>query len=262
MIVNGMPLDLLFIDRGSSTTLVMFHAALSSAATRIPAFKGMGVSADTGVNLIALADPTIGMGDIDLAWFLGNEKTGYLPPLLAPLIQHLIKQTSGENTILFGTSGGGYAAVNFARFFPNCFCLAALPRLDLTKKPEALAERYLDIAFPTSTPEAKAHFKVAYVDVPLYEQLALEGMSFDLGLFHNLGDKTFFTYQVLPFVEALSDEPRLFTRVEWYGRGHIIVPGQPYRDIVGALATNFERSEAIREAGFAPTRKRLSRLAE
>ena len=90
VLINDQPLDLLFVNRGASTTLIMFHAALSSAATRIPAFKGMGVAGDTGVNLISLADPTIGMGDIDLAWFLGNEKTGYLPPVLAPLIKHLL----------------------------------------------------------------------------------------------------------------------------------------------------------------------------
>ncbi|MGP6175297.1 hypothetical protein [Corynebacterium sp. A21] len=260
--INGTPLDLLIEDRGATTTLVMFHAALSNSAIRIPAFKGLGVAKDSNVNLISVADPTIALGDIDLAWFLGNSTTGYLPPIFAELISHALESLQTKLTILFGTSGGGYAAVNFGEYFPDCIVLAAVPRLDLTAKPDAKLSTYLSVAHKASNIDDLQSVQSDFIRKPLWEKYKQNGLNFDLCLFQNLGDTTFLQYQVIPFIDQLSTDPRLHTRVEWYGRSHIIIPGKPYREIIRTLACNQDRKASIVEAGFSSVIQDMSILPE
>ena len=139
-------LDLLYLNRHAKTTLIVFHASLSKRASTVPRLEGARLAEDTGCNLIAVADPTVGLGDIDLAWFLGNRGVGKLTDCFTPLIQHCLNHAESERTILYGPSGGGFAAANFGQFFPGSIVLGVNPRLDLFSPPDADISRYLTVA--------------------------------------------------------------------------------------------------------------------
>src|SRR5699024_6418518 len=97
-------LDIMIENRGSAVTLINFNGAAPRSATTIPILLGRSLTKDTGINLVAVADPTMAMGDLDLtvSWYLGNSQIGKLPPLLAPLIQHALDSVNTKRTILFG----------------------------------------------------------------------------------------------------------------------------------------------------------------
>lgn len=143
---RGTHLDLLVTCADSSTTLVSFHAALSPRAKTLPSLQGSSVAKDVGVNLIAVSDPALAKGDIDLGWFAGDSGTGPLRGTLAPLIRHAAEQLGTKRLILFGPSGGGYAAVAFGNEFPGSVVLAVNPRLDLGARPKSQVEKYLEVA--------------------------------------------------------------------------------------------------------------------
>lgn len=243
-------LDMLVQDQGSPVTLVSFHAALSPRAATVPSLQGQGLATDTGVNLIAIADPTIALGDIDLAWFLGNRKVGRLPPLLSPLIQHAADNLSSRRLILFGASGGGYAAIRFGEFFPDSLVLAVNPRLNLAARPKADIDQYLTVGHGAvgATPRSRVRKEFVVDDLSnLYTSLP-----FDLCIFQNLGDAVFLTAHLLPFLSQVAGDPRLFTRVEWTGEGHTPIPAGTIRSIVSALAEVPDQRQAILGAGFSP----------
>src|SRR5699024_1759875 len=86
--------------------LVFFHGAATSKAKYYPILQGDGVAERSGANLVAVADPTLQMGDVDLAWYIGNKHTGPLRESLVPLIQHAVDSLPGDRTLLVGASGG------------------------------------------------------------------------------------------------------------------------------------------------------------
>lgn len=252
---NGTYLDLLVHDRGASTTLVSFHAALTKRALTLPSLQGAGLAADTDCNLIAVSDPTLSAGDIDLSWFLGDKRTGPLPPIYSPLIQHALNQLGSSRTILFGASGGGYAAALYGEHFPDSIVLAVNPRLDLGARPSAEFGQYLDVAHQVHTNHKRVQARKEFATVRLRQKYGETGLPFDLCIYQNENDLIFMDHQVRPFVSKLSGDPRLFTRLGKDGRGHRPIPGEKLREIVRAMSADSDQRSAIESAGFTLVRQ-------
>lgn len=244
-------LDLLIEDRKSKTTIISFHASLTKRVRTVPALQGHGLAEDTGVNLIALADPTIGLGDIDLAWFLGNRGIGKLPALLSPLIQHAVNALETERLIIFGPSGGGYASILFGKYFPGSIILAVNPRLDLKSKPAADIGNYLTVGHWAHGATPRLRIRDEYV-VDLLSEYSDE-LNFDLCIYQNLGDSVYLQNQLIPFVSSMHYHSNLYTRIEWTGKGHTPIPGKTLRSIIASMANASSQAEAISSAGFTPT---------
>ncbi|MGP5379816.1 hypothetical protein [Corynebacterium casei] len=247
---RGIDFDLLTHDRGSDTTLVVFHAALTPRALTLPQLQGGKLAEDTGCNLVAVSDPTITDTELDLGWYLGNSKTGKLPPVLAPLIQSALDRLGGSRTIFIGPSGGGYAAILYGQFFPNSIVLAINPRLDLGARPASDWGRYLDQAHDAHTNVKRIRIRREYAVVRLREKYAEMGLPFDLCLYQNSRDRTYVRHQTRPFVAALKNDNRLFLRMDEDGNGHRPIPGGKLREIVSSLSLDIPQSLAIQKAGF------------
>lgn len=117
---RGLPVDLLVADRGSSTTVVAFHASAPDRVTQLPMLSGQGLTEATSVNLLSIADPSLAMHpDLRLGWYLGNRPQGPFRALATPLIGHVLAQLGSTRTVFFGTSGGGFAAGALSQDFPD-----------------------------------------------------------------------------------------------------------------------------------------------
>ncbi|WP_257162150.1 hypothetical protein [Corynebacterium cystitidis] len=236
-------------NRGSTATLVVFHASLSKRAQTVPALQGQDLARSTGVNLVAVADPTVALGDIDLAWFLGNRRIGKLPPLLGPIIKHVTQCIGGERIIVFGPSGGGYAAINFGRYFRDQIVLAVNPRLNMSAKPLADITTYLNVGHRVKGRTPRKRIKQEYVTEKA-SAFYPDGLPFDLCIFQNTGDSVFYENQYKPFVSEMDGENRLFTRLQNTGPGHQPIPPALLREIISAIASTENQQEAIFRAGF------------
>lgn len=213
-------LDVLYEDRGAATTLVVFHGAASPRIRKLPYFTGRGTAEALGWNLIAVSDPSLALGDVDLAWFLGNRPIGLLPPLLAPVIQHLL----GENQpVLMGGSGGGYAAILYGQYFPDSQVVAMNPRLNMLARPEPAVLQYLEACHKSSMQISWKAIRRKYVVENLADEYAA-GLPFDLHLIQNSGDTLYLRHQAQPFIDQHRDDPRLHVTLEDFGRGHRGIP--------------------------------------
>lgn len=244
-------LDLLVEDRGADATLVVFHSALTERHATVPVFQGRGAAAAAEMNLVSVADPSLEMGDVDLAWFLGNRFIGALRPLLSPVIRHVVRSLGSSRTILMGGSGGGYAAILFAQDFPDCAVLALNPRLDLTESPFAKVDQYLRVCHKAAGITARTRIREAFVPDRLADELR-EGLNFDLLIWQNLEDTTFLEHQLKPFLHELGDDPRLRVRFDEHGPGHRPVPTPMIWQVLSQLAEGADLQESIPLAAFYP----------
>lgn len=121
---RGVPIDILTHDRSSNTTLVVFHASLSRRAKTLPQLQGRKLAADTGCNLISVSDPTLVDTELDLGWYLGNRRTGPLPPVLAPIIQTAIARLGGESNSSRWSVRRGICGHPVRSVFPRFDCFS------------------------------------------------------------------------------------------------------------------------------------------
>lgn len=247
--LGGQHLDLLIEDRRSPVTLVVFHSALSPREETLPVFQGMGSAEFAGINLLALADPSLEMGDIDLAWFLGNRFIGSLRPRLLPVVNHVLKHLGSTRTILMGGSGGGFAAILFALDYPGCLVLALNPRLDLTAPPFAKVDQYLRVCHMATGPTSRERLRRTHVPDRLVDEIGSQG-NFHLLIWQNLGDTEYMTHQLGPFLAEVHPDMSVHVRYGDYGEGHKPVPGPEVREAIRLLAEHPDDLEAIRNAGF------------
>lgn len=232
---RGRLLDLLIEDNNSDTTLVVFHGSLSPRQRTIPYLQGRGVAGTAGVNLISVADPSLDMGPLACAWFLGDNHLGPLRNIFVPMIRYVLKELGTRATVLFGGSGGGYAAVNFAQDFPGSIALAMNPRLNLNGTPTSTMPRYLDVCHgaKTKTPmlRVKREFLAANLADPINSR-----QDFDLLLVQNRNDTRFLNGQVMPFVASLEDRSRTWISLFDGGEGHVALSLEEIARIVREIA--------------------------
>lgn len=216
----GQWIDLQYVDRGAPRTMIGFHSSLGAKNLTLPMFSGGTLAADAGMNYIGVSDASLCRGAADLAWYLGNIDTGPLPPVLTPLIKHLLE---GREAVLFGASGGGYSAVLYAQKFPDSTVVVANPRLNMIGRPEANIASYAKACHDALGTGAMKRMRDEYVT----EDLAATfqgGLPFDLVLMQNQGDEEFLEGQAKPFLSVHGGDPRL-TYVELQnGPGHVVVP--------------------------------------
>lgn len=218
--VGAQWLDILYVDRGATHTLVCFHSALTDGQQTLPVFSGRRIAELADMNLISVADPSLALGDVDLAWFLGNRGMGKLPARLGPIIRHLLGE---RRAVIFGASGGGYAAVLYGAQFPGHAVLAVNPRLNLAARPRAQMATSLQVCHRATSRTPMLRIRGQFVTDDL-ATLYQEGLPFDLYLLQNQEDTLFRRYQAEPFVAALGNDPRLHYVTPSFGAGHVPIP--------------------------------------
>lgn len=247
--VGNQFLDVLVEDRQSPTTVVVFHSALNERQETVPVLQGHGIAERAGVNLVSVSDPSIALGDVDLAWYLGNRSLGDLRKHLSPVIRHAVQALGTERLILFGASGGGYAAVNFGNDFPESTVLAINPRLDLSARPHPQMGKYIKACHGASSPTPMLRIRRSFVTEQVAESIG-KRLRYNLLLFQNLGDRLYLEDQALPFIDKYKSDPKLFVRFEEYAEGHKPIPRALLDEIMAALATDGTIQDAINLAAF------------
>jgi len=250
---NGRDIDLLIENRGAATTLVVFNGAIPLNVQYLPYFTGRGIAEDLGLNLIAVSDPVLVHRDMTVAWYLGDETTGPLRPVLVPAIRHALKHLGGSTTILFGASGGGYAAAHYAQHFPNCIALVINPRLTLERRAQDKMATYLRLGHQVDSNGAMTDsvrtLLADYGPTELAAQ-AQQGLNHDLLIYQNFFDSTFLQHHLLPFLHLAGADPRCYVRLANDGHGHLPIPPDTIRQIISIVSSG--RLTAPRTAGFAP----------
>lgn len=243
-------IDLLIKDRGSPTTLIFFHASVTKKST-FPVLVGDGMAKAAHANLISISDPVLAYTDkVRLGWFLGVKPLGSFPAYAEQVLHHAVRGLHTKRVVLGGSSGGGYAAVNFSRFFREAAVLCINPRLNLGARPMPELSDFLVHAYKAAGRTQYSRLKQTYV-VEDSADLFPDGIINHIGILQNSGDTDYLEGQCLPFVERFSSDPKLWTRLDDIGDGHVPYP----KDILESIFSNLSDPEltipeAFGKSGF------------
>jgi pimeloyl-ACP methyl ester carboxylesterase len=131
----------------SDVVVVALHGALNRAKTALPRFERVRSLGDLGVNVLAIGDPTLDLdSSLSLAWYLGT-RTLDLHEVLARVVSTVARQLGTGRTILLGSSGGGFAALQLGALLPGATVVAMNPQTDVTRYHARFSERALDAIF-------------------------------------------------------------------------------------------------------------------
>ncbi len=227
-------LDILVRNRNSPTTVVAFQHRISPRTT-YPTLVGETVTRDSGVNLLAIADPSVALDTrVSLGWYLGNRGIGPLVPILQPIIQKCLNELQSSRTIYFGSSGGGYAAINFASRTPGSVALTVNSTLGFNVQNASAFADYMAGCHPVTGRTAYRRIHDQYA-VDLADAIP-EGADFVAGMYQNLNDEQFYQWHHRPFVQARCDDLEIYERLDRDETGHTPIPKSKLIGILSELS--------------------------
>ena len=140
-------LDLKVVNRGSDTTLVLFHAAIYRRKVKnYPLFSGQRITRNLNANLIFVSDPSLSLG-LELGWFAGS-RTQWLQADLPGILRHISYGFGWhQRMIFFGASGGGFASLYYSWHFPDSTAIAVNPQTNIAEYTSKPVEDYAQAAW-------------------------------------------------------------------------------------------------------------------
>ncbi|WPR66135.1 hypothetical protein SLW73_07415 [Glutamicibacter protophormiae] len=145
VLIDEIPVDFEYDDRGFDTTIVLLHPAISPKIEKLPMFIGRAITQNAPVNRLFVADPTLNIhGDLETGWFAGSSAQPNLQTHLNVIFRRM---TAGKRTIYFGLSAGGFAALLFASLHPDSLAMPVNPQVQLADHSSPRVRKWTNVAW-------------------------------------------------------------------------------------------------------------------
>ena len=150
---SGEPInyDFLLTARPGTVLLCHFHGNAPREGTHLPFFTGLGVTSSITTSMFVPSDPVLALDrSLSLAWHYGCDGIR-LQAITVSIVKKLQTILHAPRVVTWGGSGGGFAAIRVAKDIPDSIALAWNPQTNIAKYVPDVVNRYLRIAFPTTT---------------------------------------------------------------------------------------------------------------
>lgn len=232
-IAGALPIDLLYVPAGSDTTIVTFHAALSSADTGLPMFAGGKVTQDGPVNRIFVSDPGLYAGSTHtIAWFAGTRALKF-QHILPQILGKLLPSPDGGRTLFWGPSAGGFGALYFSKLFPESLAVAINPQTRISRFGIENQRAYTEAAFGATTMADHVDVLENKINSDLIEWYA--GSVPNHILYVQNESDSHVQDHMQPFLASLEPTTRVRTLIGNWGEGHRAPPPEEIRKILSTL---------------------------
>ncbi|MGP9818321.1 hypothetical protein ACT3UA_18845 [Glutamicibacter sp. 363] len=222
-------LDFFYEDRGASVTFITFTAAISPKIVKYPIFSSRAIASRLNTNFLSFADPASG-GDKALAtfWHLG---TAEIPSheIIPKVISKAMSEGSGEQMLFFGSSAGGFAALNYSAQFLGSAALVMNPRINVLNAPKH-APRYIPVTFP-GAPLQEAVRALPYNQAAKYG----EPQGNFVVYLQNMQDELYKRNHYAHFVKAVEGRDDVHFVTDDWGQGHVVPPLKTYESLLSDL---------------------------
>jgi pimeloyl-ACP methyl ester carboxylesterase len=165
--------DFLLEPREGAPLVVAFHGAVSRDSVTLPYFEGRFVLSEVPASKLFVADASLGLDpQMTLAWHAGSS-TFPAQVSMVQIIARIAEVLRSKQVVLFGGSGGGFAALYYSRRLPGSICMIWNPQTDLTRYSPTVLERYARSAWGVPSESLPALVTTSVVD--LYQQPVSDG---------------------------------------------------------------------------------------
>ncbi|WP_146067376.1 hypothetical protein [Arthrobacter sp. SX1312] len=223
---GGLPLEILYSPQGAESTSIVFNAALGMATREIPRFMAGPTFDSLPTNTVSVFDACLYTHpSLQLGWYAGSSVFP-MQKELPGILRRFVAAAGGSRTLLFGASGGGFAAIYYAQHFPSSQVVAINPQTILANYIPRVVDQYLTLCWgkPSSTPSDTSlseHIVSDLRKVPLDTQ--------DVIFLQNSSD-THVGDHLLPYILSPANRSSQVLIDKW-GTGHI----SPPREVVGRV---------------------------
>lgn len=220
---DGDQYDFVFAPKPESGRLIVFFSG-DARRTKFepPVFQRWSWASKFPANCLYFSDPALYLNDqLGLAWYAGGQGTDYLEHIWG--IVNSILPTLGVapgRVFSYGSSGGGFAALRSAQYFPGLRVVAVNPQTDLWAYPQRWTSRLARAAYGVETLKdvnPDEHYKFTTLD-----RLTLDG-SEHIFLAQNIQDGEHHRNHFEPFLQFAhhtSNGGKLTTRTFSDPSGH------------------------------------------
>jgi hypothetical protein len=144
--------DFLIRPKPSDTLIFAFNGAVPPKSMR-PVFSYTSTFTRSDATLVGVSDPSLYSSDeINIAWYAGSSATP-VQQILPSLLHKIASCFSPKRVIMFGGSGGGFAALYYARTFSGAYVLVSNPQTSILRYAEWAASRYARAAWSIAAGE-------------------------------------------------------------------------------------------------------------
>lgn len=184
-----------------SRLVVFFSGAIDRERHHPPVFQRWTWASRFDANVVYLSDPGLHLSDkLKIGWYFGTAQENAISEY-SILISELSKRLEIEqkNIILYGSSAGGFAALQALRYLPNCAAIAINPQTRLSEYRRSLYEAFLKICIGDEVSESMRSRLDLLTNVSDFR-------SSRIILAQNTFDKFHLDNHFTPFVESLRRE--------------------------------------------------------
>lgn len=213
IMLDDVPIDLRYDDRGFDTTVVFFHAAITKAVRRYPVFSGATFSEDVAANRLFISDPSLYVDSrIKLGWYAGSTRQ----PELQNALTEIISRFDGPDRrlVFFGASGGGFASLFYSAHFPGSIAVPVNPQTTIRNYVPAIVSRYLNYAWDGQPVD---DLPVCTDVIELYRRPVTNSVLY----MQNSGDSDHMDRHYSPFMQALPADHNVDPYIIDAGEGHV-----------------------------------------
>ena len=230
IMLDDVPIDLRYDDRGFDTTVVFFHAAITKAVRRYPVFSGATFSEDVAANRLFISDPSLYVDSrIKLGWYAGSSRQ----PKLQDALTEIISRFDGPDRrlVFFGASGGGFASLYYSTHFPGSIAVPVNPQTTIRNYVPVIVNRYLNYAWD-GLPVGE--LPVCTDVIELYRRPVTNSVLY----VQNSGDSDHMEHHYAPFFDVLPEGHKVESHLVDAGEGHVppkrALLGKILKDVVGS----------------------------
>lgn len=229
---NGRYFDFFYEDRGAPVTLVTFHSATGPTTTEYPIFSGARFAKNLGVNFLAFADAACGGMEKMLTFWHQSTKRVPSASFIPKIVELARIAGGGRHLVFFGSSAGGFAALQYSSLFPDSAALVINPRIELMGRPFRF-DAYSKVAYPGWTPEMVAK----KIPTSMARRYSVERPN-TVAYLQNRQDPLYYENHYLPFKKATEGHSNVHFQVRNWGKGHVVPPASAYMEPLEALVAN------------------------
>lgn len=215
-IEGGVSLLLRWENRGYSTTVVSFGAALGSkGAKNVPVFSGKRLFSGLKTNVLYVSDPSVEYEkSLTLGWYLGCAERPECVQELDAVFQAFAKF---QRLIFFGVSGGGFASLLYSAKVPDSLAVASNPQTDIDRY--FYASKYRNLAWGNENVDVLSEVISVYSQRTENHVLYLQ----------NVNDLTHMSNHLSHFISALNPHNTVVVKTLDLEDGHVGLQSGEYR---------------------------------
>lgn len=249
---DDFPLDFLYREKYSKTTVIAFHAA-ATEVSRLPIISATGITEDIDANLVSISDPSLYIDpSVKLGWFAGN-RFQKLQVELPKVIRHIRNSTNAKNLIFFGPSGGGFAALYYSSFFPESLAIGVNPRTILANSFRVSIDSYAKACWGASTEAEVDELLASTIHSDLRVHTPLPATN-TVAYVQNVQDRRYIKDSLLPYLNGLEDTSHVHLLMKDWGKGHVPADRKFLAGLLKLVAARAPHwDSALEELSFSPS---------